>query len=332
MVYRRALLVGIDNYANVSSLTGCVADAEALGDLLQQHEDGTPNYNCKYLLGNSQTGQQIPRPLLRSALRDLFDYSGDVLLYFSGHGAFIDRGGYLATSDAQLDDLGIPVDEVLVLANKSAARDIILILDCCHSGAIGNPAIINTQSSGTPFAIIRENLTIIAASRSDEVSIEAGGHGLFTSAVLDALCGGAADPMGYVTAPAIYSYAERRFGAWDQRPVYKSHTTGVTIVRECAPLIDRLKLRELIELFPSQEFKLQLDPEHEPEDEYGNMHAPINESKLRVARILKEYRNAGLIKSSVPGEQLFWTARFNHTVELTPRGREYWWLAYHKKI
>jgi hypothetical protein len=75
-----------------------------------------------------------------------------------------------------------------------------------------------------------------------------------------------------------------------------------------------------------------LDPEYEPEDEHGNVHEPVNEEKVDIARLLKEYRDAGLLKATVPGEQLFWTARRSHSVELTPRGREYWWLVFNKKI
>jgi hypothetical protein len=34
---KRALLVGIDDYSTLSPLTGCVADASALNDLLERH-------------------------------------------------------------------------------------------------------------------------------------------------------------------------------------------------------------------------------------------------------------------------------------------------------
>jgi hypothetical protein len=104
------------------------------------------------------------------------------------------------------------------------------------------------------------------------------------------------------------------------------------VVRECAPLIDRYKLRDLISLFPFQDYKYQLDPEHEPEDEHGNLHEPVNQEKVKVAQLFKEYRDAGLLKPSIVGEQFFWVARRSHTVELTARGREYWWLAKNKKI
>jgi hypothetical protein len=224
------------------------------------------------------------------------------------------------------------MEELVNLARQSDASDVLFILDCCHSGDIANPAVLQTSRGDDPLSILRENMTVIAASRSSEESVEAGGHGLFTAAVLDALDGGAADHMGWVTAPSIYAYVERRFGAWDQRPVYKSHATGLTVVRRCAPLIDRLKLRELVTLFPTEHYEYPLDPDYEPEDEHGNVHEPVNEEKVGVAQLFKDYRDAGLLKPSMPGEQLYWTARRSHTVRLTPRGREYWRLVANNRI
>src|SRR5258708_5827984 len=99
---KRALIIGIDAYDNVHQLTGCVADAVAVRDLLQRNADGSPNYGCRLLVhGPDQSSERITRAALREACRDLFDYSGEVVLYFSGHGALTETGGYLATCDAQ---------------------------------------------------------------------------------------------------------------------------------------------------------------------------------------------------------------------------------------
>jgi uncharacterized caspase-like protein len=230
------------------------------------------------------------------------------------------------------NDLGIPMTEVLQLACQSSAREIFIILDCCHSGDLGAIPLLAAAGQTNPLSLLRENMTIIAASKASQVAVEAGGHGLFTSALIDALEGGAADHMGWVTAPAIYGYIERRFGEFDQRPVYRSHATEVGIVRRCAPLIERLKLNEMVKLFATETFKYQLDPEFEPEDEHGNLHEPVNQEKVRTSRLLKDFRDAGLLKPSVAGEQLFWTARNGHSVELTPRGREYWRLVKNRRI
>jgi hypothetical protein len=224
------------------------------------------------------------------------------------------------------------MQEVVDLAMKSPARQILLIVDCCHGGALGTPAIMNTGGGSNPLATLRENMTVIAASRATESAIESGGHGLFTAALLDALEGGAADHMGIVTAPALYTYVSRRFTAWDQRPVYKTSATEVLSVRECEPLIARLQLRQLATLFPTADFRYPLDPEHEPEDEHGNVKEPVNREKVGIAQLFKSYRDAGLLKPSDPKLQLYWVARRSETVELTARGREYWWLVVNDKL
>jgi len=303
-----------------------------MAEILSRHKDGEKNFDCRVWLDQAEDGCSITRPKLRAALNELFNFSGDVLLYFSGHGFLSETGGLLCTSDATKDDWGIPMQEVVDLALRSSAGQILLILDCCHSGDIANPATMNREPAKSPLATLRENMTVIAASRATEGAIEAGGHGLFTAALLDALEGGAADHMGFVTAPAIYGYISRRFTAWDQRPVYKTNATEVFSVRECEPLIDRLQLRELTTHFPTADHKYQLDPEYEPEDEHGNVKEPVNSQKVAIAQLFKSYRDAGLLRSSDPKLQFYWVARRSETVELTPRGKEYWWLLINDKI
>jgi hypothetical protein len=322
---KRALIVGIDAYRNFSSLKAAVIDAVAVRGLLARDADETPNYECAVMLGHQDT-PGISRAQLRTALETLFDdFADEILFYFSGHGAVLPSGSCLATSDAQRGDMGVAMQEIVNLANASKAKDILLILDCCHSGELGNAPTAAT-AAGAPFATLREGITVIAASGASQAAVEAGGHGLFTAALLDALDGGAADHMGWVTAPSIYAYVDRRFGGWAQRPIFKMHASSLTVVRRCAPLIDRLTLRKLVSLFPNEDHKFQLDPEFEPEDEHGNFHAPVNQHKIQVAKLLKEYRDVGLVRASEPGEQFFWAARRSHTVELTLRGREYWRL------
>lgn len=329
---RRALIVGINSYGGGNDLAACVADAKAMTEILSRHKDGEKNFDCLVWLDKTDDGSMITRPKLRGALNELFNFDGDVLLYFSGHGFLSKTGGLLCTSDSTKDDWGIPMQEVVDLAIQSPARHILLVLDCCHSGDIANPITMNRDGGRSPLATLRENMTVIAASRATEGAIEAGGHGLFTAALLDALQGGAGDHMGFVTAPALYAYVSRRFSGWDQRPVYKTNATDVLTVRECEPLIQRLQLRQLPRLFPVADHKYRLDPEYEPEDEHGNVKEPVNKEKVGIAQLFKSYRDAGLLKPSDPKLQLYWAARRSETVELTPRGREYWWLLVNDKI
>lgn len=328
---RRALIVGINTYPAAGDLLACATDAKAVAKALRRHKDGERNFDCIVLPDQTRSGSLITRPRLRAELNALFSFDGDVLLYFSGHGFLSKTGGLLCTSDATKDDWGIPMQEVVDLALRSPARQLLLILDCCHGGDIANAAMSRLPGED-PIATLRENMTVIAASRGTETAAEAGGHGLFTRALLDALEGGAADHMGFVTAPALYSYVSRRFSAVDQRPVYKTNATEILSVRKCEPLIDRLRLWELVKHFPQADFKFPLDPEYEPEDENGNVKEPVNEEKVAIAKLFKDYRDVGLLKPSNPKLQLYWVARHRGTVELTPRGQEYWWLVYHDKL
>lgn len=329
---RRALLVGIDAYDVFNDLSTCVADATAMQELLERNADGSPNYSCRLMVyGPESNTRPITRPRLREACNELFNFTGNVLFYFSGHGSLTRTGGYFATCESEPADWGIPMQEFIDLANGSQARDILVILDCCHAGAAGNSLTLNRGGERNPLAALRENMTVIAASRATEASVESDGHSLFTASALDALDGGAADHMGWVTAQSIYAYVDRGFGAWVQRPVYKSHATDLTVVRQCAPLIERLKLHQLVTHFPAADYKYQLDPEYEPEDEHGNVREPVNHEKVRLSRLFKEYRDVGLLKST-SGEQFFWVAKHSGTLELTLRGREYWRLVMGKCI
>jgi hypothetical protein len=331
-VARRALVVGINTYGGGNDLAASVADAQSMAEVLSRHKDKEKNFDCIVWLDKTEDGLPVTRPKLRAALNKLFNFDGDVLLYFSGHGFLSKTGGLLCTSDATKDDLGIPMQEVVDLALQSPAHHVLLVLDCCHSGDIANPTMANKDGGRSPLATLRENMTVIAASHAREEAVEAAGHGLFTAALLDALEGGAADHMGFVTAPALYSYVGRRFTGWDQRPVYKTNATDILTVRECEPLIERLQLRQLTTHFPTVDHKYRLDPEFEPEDEHGNVKDPVNKEKVAIAQLFKSYRDAGLLKPSDPKLQLYWAARRSDTVELTPRGREYWWLLVNDKI
>ncbi len=330
---RKALLVGINNYHNTTALAGCVNDANSIKDVLDRHltDDNSLNYECKTLL--AENTDTVSRAGLREALHDLFLFSGKILFFFSGHGYLSTAsGGYLCTSDAQKNDWGIAMQEVVDLANRSPAQDIVILLDCCHSGDLGNPSSINLNTEKHPLTLLRENVTIMAASLSTQVSLESGGHGLFSQALIDALSGGAADHFGEISTASIYAYVDRRFGAWQQRPVYKAHSSKMNVLRKVQPLIATADLLRIKDLFPSPDYKYLMDPEYEPEDEHGNKHEPVNDAKFEITRLFKKYRDAGLLKSSDSTLQLYWVARTSSTVELTPKGRECWWLVANKKI
>ena len=324
---RRALLVGIDKYDNdrVPNLSCCVSDAKGMCSLLRRHEDGSPNYECRLLVGTGR--EKITRKVLRSEWNNLFrNYRGEILFYFSGHGAPLESGGYLVTQEGDPDDPGLGMDELLVLANRcltppSQASSVLLILDCCNAGHLGSPAILN----GTGSALLQEGLTIMAASRPTESAFEIGGHGVFTRLLLGALAGGASDVRGQVSAASIYAYVEQSLGSWDQRPLYKSHADHLEPVRICRPKVPDSLLRELPVFFKSPGSVFRLDPSYE------FTHKTRVKEHVKIFDKFKLFRNAGLLET-VRHKDLYFAAMKKGTVRLTPLGQFYRELAVEEKL
>jgi len=318
---RRALCVGIDEY-EIAPLNGCVNDAIRMKNVLETNQDGSPNFECKVLTapkGGNRT--VVTRSKLKESIERLFRDQADVaLLHFSGHGTANNLGGYLVTQDAKKYDEGMHMTDVLQLANDSRAREVVVLLDCCHSGNLGNvPVIDNTK------AFLREGVSILTAGRGDQVSVEAGGGGVFTSLVVDALEGGAANLLGAVSAPAIYSYVESALGAWDQRPLFKAHLSSVLQLRCCTPPIDRTTIRRLPVIFLLPAEDLPLDP-------YYEQSVPgADAAKIFTFKELQALNRVHLV---VPvGAQHMYDAAIQSTAcRLTPSGRYYWRLARDKRI
>jgi hypothetical protein len=313
---RRALFIGINEYKD-ACLFGCVKDAERMASVLRSHQDGSPNFDCRLLTAPLGGGIDIAtRSVVREQVTQLFEDPADIaLLYFSGHGTVNNLDGYLVTQDVKKYDEGVPMAQILKLANDSKAKEVVILLDCCFSGTFGNtPAIDNAK------ALLKEGVSILTASRSDQPSVEVGDGGVFTSLVVDALEGGAADLLGCVTAPAIYAFVEAALGAWEQRPLFKSHVTRLLPLRNCIPPIERLILRELPKLFPLPAEDLTLDPTFEPES------PSPDPNKIAVFRKLQLLNRVHLV-TPIDVSHMYDAAMKSKGCRLTPTGRYYWRLA-----
>ena len=321
LIMRRALCAGIDEYG-FGPLSGCVNDALRMKAVLDRQQDGSPNFDCKTLLAPQGAGNNlVTRPILLERIQHLFKDPAEVALFhFSGHGTINNLDGYLVTQDAKKYSEGVAMGEVLKLANESKAREIVILLDCCYSGNLGNlPAVDNTKT------FLREGISILTAGRGDQVSIEAGGGGVFTSLVVDALEGGAANLLGAVSAPAIYAHVEAALGAWDQRPLFKAHVSSVLELRCCTPPIDRGILRRLPILFPLPAEDLPLDPSFER----------TNPDSV-AARVFdfQELQALNRVHLVVPAgaPHMYDAALQSKACRLTPSGRYYWRLAKDNRI
>ena len=303
--------MGIDDYP-YAPLAGCVNDARSMQHLLRTHEDGSPNFDCRLL---TAPNERITKAFLREQIDELLKHEADVaLLYFSGHGTENNLGGYLVTPDATRYDEGVPMADVLILANRSPVHEIVVILDCCHSGALGQLPAVDNEG-----AIIREGVSILTASRSTQVAIEAKGAGLFTSLVCDGLDGGAADVIGNVAVAGLYAYVDQALGPWSQRPLFKAHVSRLTSLRKCASAVPLLTLRRLPEWFPFPDAEFALDTSYEPDAE---PHHPEHEE---IFGQLQKCRSTKLLEP-VGEEHMYFAAIRSKSCRLTALGRYYWRL------
>lgn len=324
---RRGLLVGINDYDHMGNLGWCIDDVLAMRQVLEYHENYDPNFACHVLLGSAKTSaadqeqERVTFNRLRVALEELLAFDGIVLFYFSGHGYFTTNGTYLVTQDGTNSLPGVLLNDILDMANRSPAREVLLIVDSCYSGALGEP----DQSRGIANLYLRPGITLLAAARPDQQAIEMNGRGLFTNLVIGALKGGASDVCGRVSAASIYAYVEQAFGPWDQRPVYKSNAAQLSPIRYCAPAIGNDELRRLPQFFPRPDHHFFLDVSYEvtrPE---------ALAEHVSIFKLFKRYQLARLLRPTFD-EDLYFAALNNHPVELTPMGQFYWQLAKSNRI
>jgi hypothetical protein len=317
MSLRRALIVGIDNYP-YSPLFGCVSDALKMNKCIRKNDDGSPNFDCKVLTAPKEN---ITRSILIENICNLFkDEADTALFYFSGHGTENNLDGYIVTQDAKKYNEGVSMSEIITMANDSHIGDIIIILDSCHSGALGNIPLINNKQS-----MLREGISILTASRSSQNALENSGGGLFTSLVIDALRGGAADVCGNITSAAIYAYVDQAFGAWEQRPLFKAHVSRFNPIRKCNSFISLSIIRKLPMYFPNPEKEFVLDPSFEPTKK------PRNKKNEAIFADLQKLRDQRLV-IPIGEEHMYYAALNSKSCRLTPLGKYYWHLVSKAKI
>jgi hypothetical protein len=253
----------------------------------------------------------VNRVGLKDAVRQLFADDNDVaLFYFAGHGYLESTGGYLCASDCRTGDDGLPLSDIMTFANDSRARNKIIILDSCHSGALGEHALKPQVTE------ITEGMTILTASTKVQSASEVNGHGVFTGLLTDALDGAAADLMGQVTPGSIYAHIDQSLGIWSQRPVFKTNIKRFVSLRQTEPPISLADLRRIAELFPGPGFQFYLDPSYEPE------HKDADPEHTAVFAILQKYNRVNLLVP-VGAPHMYHAAIESKSAKLTATGEHY---------
>jgi hypothetical protein len=263
MAGRHALIVATDAYADakLSRLRAPAKDAEALADVLRDPAIG--EFEVELALNQ-------PEATLRRRIAAFFsDRSREelLLLHFSCHGLKDDSGQlFFAAADtevAHLDATAIPAEFVSRQMARSRSNNVLMLLDCCYSGAIargltfraGDRVDVHDHLGGSGRAIITASNAMEYAFEGDELTGE-GRPSVFTSAVVKALETGEADrdQDHWISVRELYDYVcdEVREITPNQRPNMLSHLEGELFVARSRWVVPATLPRELLDGLENQ--------------------------------------------------------------------------------
>lgn len=322
---KKALVVGINYYEQVGQLHGCVNDAYAVSQVLMRHMDGSKNFDVAQFTAVDKN-TSIDRKQLKDLVTELFKNDSEIaVFYFAGHGHVESTGGFLITSECKHGDDGLSLEEVLTIANESKAKNKILILDSCHSGIAGTPKSLGDK------ALLSEGMTILTASSKDQYANESNASGVFTSLLVDALNGGAANLLGDITPGSIYAHIDQSLGSWEQRPIFKTNVKAFTSLRKVTPPIQLSDLQQITALFRSPDYEFPLNPSFEPQPpapNHGISPDPLNNAKFAI---LQKLNRLNLVKP-IGEEHMYFAAMNSKACKLTVLGKHYWKLITKQRI
>lgn len=328
---KAALAVGIDHYSQPNMLYGCVKDAQKVADCLASHENMSRNMQVTTLLSSSLSDVASER--IVEAIEELFSSTLTcAVIYLAGHSVLKPSTSdlILVTPDGEKRSRGVSLNEIMNLANEAFPRiqSTIIVLDTCNSGALGE---FRSSNASTTTSTLGEGVTVLAASGRKQSASEQGAGGIFTSLMLEALHGGAADLLGRVTPAAVYSFIDQNFGAVGQRPVYKANVSRFTSLRQCEPPIDIRHLKNLPKWFPinTDDSKMQdhhaLNEKYEPKrDNVPKWITDIEPDPdlVKIFEGLQACNRQGLVVP-VDAEHMYYAAIERKSCKLTPLGRHY---------
>lgn len=185
-----AIVIGIETYRQkLPKADYAVSDAKLVSAYLTKTL-GYPEENVVTLINEHATRTDLDK-YLGTWLKNNVENESTVFIYYSGHGAPNPKNGdaYLVPYDGDptfIADTGYPLTKLYDNLAKLPAKQVIVALDSCFSGAGGKsvlakgarPLVMNMDKSQLPG----KNIAVLAAASGDQISssYEEKGHGVFT--------------------------------------------------------------------------------------------------------------------------------------------------------
>lgn len=212
-----AIVIGIEQYRQkLTRADFAISDAKLVSEYLTKVM-GYPEENV-VLLTNDKALQSDLTKYIERWLRNNVEKDSTVFIYYSGHGAPNPNTGdaYLVPYDGDpsfITETGYSLKRMYNALSKLQAKEIIVALDSCFSGAGGRsviakgarPLVMNLQSD----TALPKNMTVLSASSGDQISstYDEKGHGLFTYFMLKGIKNeDVVKSDGFIRVDDLFSY------------------------------------------------------------------------------------------------------------------------------
>ncbi|MEO1257409.1 MAG: hypothetical protein AAFZ15_01385, partial [Bacteroidota bacterium] len=177
------------------------------------------------------------------------------------------------------------------------------------------------------FALLKQGVTVLAATTWDDTAAEFNGKGVFTTILLEGLNGAAKNILGDISIMGLYACAENMLSPFQQRPVFKTFIDQITPLRRCTPVVSEVNLNKLVtqEFFPKPESVVKVNP-----DILNKKKAEFDIS-FDTFLMLSTYEKAGLLECD-DGKSLIETTLEWGECRLSTYGKHVWRLLKNKRI
>ncbi|MCG2720464.1 MAG: caspase family protein [Thermodesulfovibrionales bacterium] len=223
-----AVIIGLEKYRSVPSVTYAIRDAQAIKEYLTKLMD-VPSENCFELIDDDAT-LGVMQDLIQDRLPSKVQKGHTVYFYFAGHGVsdIGSRTAYLLPYDGNPNNpkrTAYASNDLYESLGKLEAKNVFVFLDTCFNGFASRSE--NQLTEGTRPAgmqpkdpILPKNVVLFTAAGSNQVSnaYPDKQHGIFTYFLLKGLGGDAGkDKNGGIILRNLADYVEKNVQAISNR-------------------------------------------------------------------------------------------------------------------
>lgn len=253
-----AIVIGIPEYENATSLPACQNDAKIMCELLE----ATKRFNVLSVaadINKSCLLEEIEKFLPLSEDNPI----GDIIFYFSGHGCSSETDTHFILKDTSIERLSstsLNNSELDAIIRKRNPRLFVKVLDACESGLNYIKSPTTDTEIGKVFYNVKDsekklgNCFFMCSSKNDQSSIATEDYSLFTREFIMAVANLIDNKaIRYIDILNYISDVFRGYGI-DQTPYFTTQSDGLDIFAEMTPELEDFakRIRNLVIEVPEE--------------------------------------------------------------------------------